>query len=470
MKRTIISPCKLAFDTWDDIIALLAHDLPSVAACTLTCHAFLPASRTHVFRVACIDSPKRLETLEALLGASPALARNIRTLEIRATHSRLNSDPHEDSQAHCTKKGWPRLVRRLEHLTCVRLEGFALELPDEVKRFGLPGVQNLWMKYMRSVQDDLRSFVLACPQLSSLYIDETSDVAEGTLPLTSALSKPGPPSFSRLDTLVWHVPSLPLLMQSRPADDAPVSLPLLIVNGLQSGQVIPLRRLAVGHNLRLSGSTRSTVKKLVASAGDALESLVLRLEDLGEGRSANDAASMLLPELCENHRLKALHILGVGSAWFEVHDGLSAITYVLSTVPTDQDALEDVVVHLTPYVPRAQRDWSLAAWVQLVDALIAFMRVHPRVRCMLCLDFSSNFGERPKPVEECPITAYVEKLVQALPFCQVDEGCTQMRQKIGLIWQTHFRDWECAGDEVYPGHNYVGEAMGAPEWYYRLRY
>ncbi|TFY65223.1 hypothetical protein EVJ58_g2105 [Rhodofomes roseus] len=322
---------------------------------------------------------------------------------------------------------------------------------------------------MRGGGDDLRAFVLGCPQLTSLYIDDTGDVEQDPASVARMPLPYDPPPFCNLDTLVWHVPSLPLLMQSRQAVDAPTTLPLLVAHALESGCTIPLLRLAVGHNLRLSNATRSIAKQLVASAGDTLESLVLRLEDLGEGCPPEYIRNALLPELSENHRLKSLHILAVGSAWFEIHNGLSAITYVLSTIPAEQDALEDVVIHLTPYVPRSQQDWSVATWVQLVDEIAALMHAHPRMKCTLCLDFSSNYGERPRPVDQRGIAEYVGKLVDALPHRRSEEESVKLPPRISLIWQTHFRDWECEGD-TYPERNYVGEAMGAPEWYYRLRY
>ena len=461
MARTILSPCNLAFETWDDIIALLADNPSALTACALTCQAFLPAARTHLFRVAHVDSPARLTTLEALLaGASPGLARNIRTLVVRG-----RSEGHQ----HCAKDGWARLARGLERLTSVRLQGFTLELPEGLKHAGLPGVTNVWLKNMRTTQDDLHALVLACPKISSLYIDETSDVAKDTPSLISP--EPRSPSFQHLDTLVWHAPSLPQLLQSRQTDETPSTLPLFITQHLRAGGAVRLRRLAVGHNLRISAATRSAVKDLVSATGDTVDSLVLRLEDLGEGRPPDDIRGALLPDLSESRRLKALHILAVGSAWFEIHGGLAAVAHVLSTVPSDQDALEDVVVHLSPYVPRAQRDWGVAAWVQLVDALAAFMRVHPRVRCTLCLDFSDNFGARPQPEEESHIAAYVENLTKALPVAQSSDDYSPWASRVGLIWQTHFTDWERRdAAQSYPIHSYVDEAMGAPDWYYSLRY
>ena len=138
-------------------------------------------------------------------------------------------------------------------------------------------------------------------------------------------------------------------------------------------------------------------------------------------------------------------------------------------MPPDQTALEDVVIHLSPC---AQRDWGVTAWVQLVDALATFMRVHPHVQCTLCLDFSENFGRLPKPKEVSHIAAYVKTLTEVLPACQSpvgdDHGLRVCR--VGLIWQTYFRAWERAGAaQAYPKHSYVGEAMGVPEWYYSLR-
>ncbi|EPS95635.1 hypothetical protein FOMPIDRAFT_1019322 [Fomitopsis schrenkii] len=402
MARTILSPCNLAFETWDDIIALLADKPSTLTACALTCQAFLPAARTHLFRVAHIDSPTRLTTLEALLGSSPGLQRNIRTLTVRG-----RSDGQEDRAAD----GWAKLAIRLERLTCVRLRGFTLEQSEDVRRTGLPEVTGMWLEGMRSAQDDLRALVLACPKLSTLYINDTSEVTKDTDIFPASRS----PSFQHLGTLVWHVPSLPQLLQSRQIDEAPPTLPVLITQHLKAGVAIPLLRLAVGHNLRISAATRSAVKELVSAAGDTVESLVLRLEDLGEGRLPDDIRGALLPDLSGSRRLKTLHILAVGSAWFEIHGGLAAAAHVLSTVPPDQNALQDVIIHLSPYVPSAQRDWGVAAWVQLVDALAVFMRVHSRVRCTLCLDFSDNFGGRPKPEEEshiaaCQTTAHKETM------------------------------------------------------------
>ena len=461
MAYTILSPCNLAFDIWDDIIDYLADDPSTLTACALTCQALLPATRTHLFRVARIDSPTRLTTLEALLaGASPGLARNIRTLVVRG---------RSEAQEHCAKDGWTRLAIRLERLTSVRLQGFTLELPEDLKHAGLPGVTSVWLKNMRSARDDLRALVLACSNVASLYIDETSDVAKDTPSLISPIAHS--PSFQHLDTLVWHVPSLPQLLQSRQTEEEPSALPYLIAQHLRASEAVPLRRIAVGHNLRISNATRSTVKTLVSAAGNTTESLVIRLEDLGEGRPPDDIRGALLPDLSESRRLKALHILAVGSAWFEIQGGLAAIAHVLSTVPSAQEVLEDVIVHLSPYVPRAQRDWGVAAWVQLVDSLAAFMRVHPRKRCTFCLDFSDNFGGPPKPAEESHIAAYVERLVEVLPVTKLGEDHFPKTSRVGLIWQTHRNDWACQGTaRSYPTHSYVSETMGAPDWYYSLRY
>ena len=105
-------------------------------------------------------------------------------------------------------------------------------------------------------------------------------------------------------------------------------------------------------------------------------------------------------------------------------------------MPPDQTALEDVVIHLSPC---AQRDWGVTAWVQLVDALATFMRVHPHVQCTLCLDFSENFGRLPKPKEESHIAAYVKTMTEVLPACQLpvgDDHGLRVR-RVGLIAMNH---------------------------------
>lgn len=106
---------RLPIELCDQAIDHLWNDVETLTACALTCHAWLPSVRTHLFREQRLTGEKSCARFEAFLEMSPDVAWYFRKLSI--------TEPMSTAYAQHWVNRIPALVSRLERLTTLELVG-----------------------------------------------------------------------------------------------------------------------------------------------------------------------------------------------------------------------------------------------------------------------------------------------------------------------------------------------------------
>ena len=89
----------------DLVIDCLAHDTPTLRACSLTCKAWLPRARHNLFRAVRIHPGRRGDAFKTLLETTPAIGRYIRDVSI----SGVGNDPSAPDLPDVSGR-WPTLM------------------------------------------------------------------------------------------------------------------------------------------------------------------------------------------------------------------------------------------------------------------------------------------------------------------------------------------------------------------------
>ncbi|CCM03808.1 uncharacterized protein FIBRA_05956 [Fibroporia radiculosa] len=161
----------------DQVIDHLWDDFVSLAACSLTCHAWLPSSRTHLFRHVDLDSPSACFRFQQLLKTSPKIAPFVRKVRVRS-YSLSQKPPALGYEEIMWESHVPRLLSRLPRLTDLNISslnwgtlhltavhgGAFLSRLGSVKRLTLADVH-----FETSAQ--VRSMLAAASNLEELYFD-----------------------------------------------------------------------------------------------------------------------------------------------------------------------------------------------------------------------------------------------------------------------------------------------------------
>lgn len=107
----------------DQVIDHLWDDTSSLKACALSCQAWLPSSRTHIFREIVVKEAIACARFEALLQASPAIARYIRKLVIDAHHFSYDTNSFRNGDSSWVGRIpslWEKLPRVIDlEVTCL---------------------------------------------------------------------------------------------------------------------------------------------------------------------------------------------------------------------------------------------------------------------------------------------------------------------------------------------------------------
>lgn len=106
---------KVPQELLDQVIDHLWNDVKSLAACALTCHAFLSSARTHLFHDQRLTGAKCCARFELFLEACPDVTPYIRRLSV--------TEPMSTAYAQNWVNRIPALVARLERLETLELVG-----------------------------------------------------------------------------------------------------------------------------------------------------------------------------------------------------------------------------------------------------------------------------------------------------------------------------------------------------------
>ncbi|KAI0342868.1 hypothetical protein BDW22DRAFT_1429010 [Trametopsis cervina] len=154
----------------DCVIDLLEADHASLKACSLTCHAWLPRTRYHLFRSVQIAPGRRGKAFRALLDGNPALGKHIQDVEILGSSTdapiervvrmewptlrptqRPLSPPIEEGCASWLQNALPTSTSVLQRVSCLKLVAVHIhnELADLLFRH-FPSIKTIVMSKCRS--------------------------------------------------------------------------------------------------------------------------------------------------------------------------------------------------------------------------------------------------------------------------------------------------------------------------------
>jgi hypothetical protein len=185
----MIPSLRLPTELCEMVIAYL--DEPTLRACSLTCKAFLPASRFRLFYTVCLKGRKVKRFLE-IINSSPELGLCVRTLRICEGRGRYRFEPRWLSSK------LPLIASRLPEVTTLELDSMEWSLLDGDARTALiSGFQKVKrLETIYSYFDDasqMNQFIASFPSLIDLFCYQTylkTDSGRMETPMPSCVPLP----------------------------------------------------------------------------------------------------------------------------------------------------------------------------------------------------------------------------------------------------------------------------------------
>jgi hypothetical protein len=180
-------------ELFDETLDHLWDDPATLRACSLTCRAWVPTTRLHLFRTVRLSSEATCIQFSELLHSNPVVARCVRKLTISAQYSGIGADNQavEDDKWVNASAGIARSLgaqSRISTLALSRLRWSSLEQStrDAFKEL-FHGVKTLLLFEVRfHASGDVLEFLDAFPDLEELYFHAVSWDHESAAPAGSA--------------------------------------------------------------------------------------------------------------------------------------------------------------------------------------------------------------------------------------------------------------------------------------------
>ncbi|KAH9913862.1 uncharacterized protein B0H18DRAFT_1047314 [Fomitopsis serialis] len=253
------------------IIDYLWDDLPTLASCSLTCYAWLPSARSHMFRTLIINSPGKHRRADQMLIAHPHLACFVRELRIDSTWLIL----------HRTFLELFALVPRLPQLAHLRVRHWLpldnyfppqAPLSSPRQQMPMPGmfanVRELTLHTIYLNVYELARLLHALPGLHALHFRSVMFAEVTSLRVHPTTVAPPAPTME-LRALTWHHSTdFPLMWLLHGLPKLPLRYLSLGWNGAQMSHFVSP---AIGEKKVLQEMIRETIRR----AGPTLEHLEL---------------------------------------------------------------------------------------------------------------------------------------------------------------------------------------------------
>lgn len=183
-------PAVLPPELYDESIDHLWDDPAALKACSLTCRAWVPSSRLHLFRTIRLQNAAHADSFQALLANAPVVARCVRRLTISADYKgvdQLGRAVEDDAWVSSVVSFVPKL-QRVTTLGLSRLRWHALEPETQAALMELfKTVRTLFLFEVRfKASKDVLDFLCAFPVLDELYFHGVSWEVESPAPLEPA--------------------------------------------------------------------------------------------------------------------------------------------------------------------------------------------------------------------------------------------------------------------------------------------
>lgn len=154
----------------DHVVDFLHHDLSSLRECSLTCRAFIPTTRVHLFHTISLHTPKLCTAFGRLLDMSPYLGYYVRELSIARLGARTGMEKHSDVADF---EAGELLSLILHHLSGVQtLEFYLTDLPQTFRpQCHAPLTELSLVACSFSAFDDFVDLFYSFPRLEHLHLD-----------------------------------------------------------------------------------------------------------------------------------------------------------------------------------------------------------------------------------------------------------------------------------------------------------
>lgn len=203
-------------EIFDETIDHLWDDPKSLEACSLTCRAWVPTSRLHLFRTVRVRSAEDCTSLSSLLESSPVIARCVRKLTICAEYPGYDGEARrtEDDSWINDASGLLKKLTRVNSLALSRL-GWSSLLPGTKLAFAelFKAVKTLFLFEVRfDASGDVLDVLSAFPELNELYFHGVSWTHESPTPQLLAPRHEGDEERMHLTYLFLDPRSSPTLV------------------------------------------------------------------------------------------------------------------------------------------------------------------------------------------------------------------------------------------------------------------
>ncbi|CCM01194.1 uncharacterized protein FIBRA_03242 [Fibroporia radiculosa] len=266
---------ELPVELYDHILDYLWDDQRTLLACSLTCRAWVPTTRLHLFEIVVIRGPEDCACLHRVLETSAAgstrvadYVRDISIIDPDPIDRDAGVQPAEESTRWLCR--WmPKILPKLKRVECLRLEHIDWELlaaNEGTKNCILsfcPGLKSLHLSsVMFATSDALLQTIMSFPSLNSLqmaYLVWWGDVSDSSahLPGQDASPENGKTIIRELKMDSLYDPTVVLNWLLKP----PFELQLRKLEWGSSAQ--PSQRPILLETLRLSETTLEDLRLAV---------------------------------------------------------------------------------------------------------------------------------------------------------------------------------------------------------------
>jgi len=163
----------------DEAIDHLWDDPEALQSCSLTCRAWAPSTRLHLFRTVRVRSEEDCTSLSTLLESSPVIARCVRKLTVSAEYGGVDEANQRGVEDDVWVNSAVGLVQKLERVSTLALSRMRWDalLPETKRAFQgmFRAVKTLFIFEVRfAASADVLNFLSGFPQLHELYFHGVS--------------------------------------------------------------------------------------------------------------------------------------------------------------------------------------------------------------------------------------------------------------------------------------------------------
>ncbi|CCM06319.1 uncharacterized protein FIBRA_08571 [Fibroporia radiculosa] len=383
-----VNATRLPPELCDCIIDYLWDDTPSLAACALTCRAFLPRTRTHTLSSITLVNTAGFTRFERLLKRDSHIAVYVRRLAIVKTSGNHATRPSR------VDREWPLLLRTLPRVEDLTLERWMPgEMRDNVAQRLYLHLSRSAIRTLRLVDihhwkgTDLPRLLCACLRLRELHLNEVRWESCPDKEMFSRSFDMMPPALADI------VPETTIEIDRMEMCEGHPCVVAWLLHGPFN---IRLRQLRLGFWFYL-GVRMGDKHKLLETAGASLQSLVLSFKNLRRS-SLRDPNFEKHFALSNNCYLTSLHLHLAFDSWVasdSIECALGCVNLIVRKISPTHQSLQELRISIQMY-GASDDGYALGesdVWKYMDEALALFARGRSPLK--VALDICDEYHQEP---------------------------------------------------------------------------